>query len=83
MARFSWQLQVPYDSQPTLIGTRTSDDAAAGILIPAEDTKKDLDDDPNRLPNHVLFKISAKTYNTETKVNYPFHHSCQNCPSPD
>jgi hypothetical protein len=61
----------------------TSEDAAAGILIPAEDTKKDLDDDPNHLPDHVLFKISAKTYDTETKENYPFHYSCQNCPSPN
>ena len=42
-------------------------DAAAGIVITAEDTKKNLDADPNYLPDHVLFKISAKTYNTETK----------------
>ena len=45
----------------------TSVDAAAGIVITAEDTKKNLDADPNYLPDHVLFKISAKTYNTETK----------------
>jgi hypothetical protein len=48
--------------------------AAAGIVIPAEDTKKDLDADPNHLPDHVLFKITAKTYSTETKQNYPFRY---------
>lgn len=52
----------------------TSVDAAAGIVIPADETKKDLDADPNHLPDHVLFKISAKTYSTETKRNYPFHY---------
>jgi hypothetical protein len=52
----------------------TSVDAAAGIVIPADDTKKDLDTDPNHLPDHVLFKISAKAYTTETKKNYPFHY---------
>ncbi|SRR5713101_2639894 len=52
----------------------TSVDAAAGIVIPADDTKKDLDTDPNHLPDHVLFKISAKTYSTETKKNYPFRY---------
>ena len=52
----------------------TSVDAAAGIVITAEDTKKDLDADPQYLPDHVLFKISAKTYNAETKQTYPFHY---------
>jgi hypothetical protein len=52
----------------------TSVDAAVGIVISAEDTKKNLDADPNHLPDHVLFKISPKTYNTEIKENYPFHH---------
>jgi len=52
----------------------TSVDAAAGIVITAEDTKKNLNADPNYLPDHVLFKISAKTYNTETQENYPFHY---------
>jgi len=52
----------------------TTVDAAAGIVITAEDTKKNLDADPNYLPDHVLFKISAKTYKTETKENYPFHY---------
>lgn len=52
----------------------TSANAAAGIVIPADDTKKDLDAEPNHLPEHVLFKIAAKTYNIETKENYPFHY---------
>jgi hypothetical protein len=52
----------------------TSVDAAAGIVIPADDTKKELDTDPDHLPDHVLFKINAKTYTTETKKNYPFHY---------
>ena len=52
----------------------TSADAAAGIVIAAEDTKRDLDTDPTHLPDHVLFKIMAKTYSTETKETYPFHH---------
>jgi hypothetical protein len=52
----------------------TSADAAAGIDIPADDTKKDLDADPNHLPDHVLFKIPAKTYSTETKKTYPFRY---------
>jgi hypothetical protein len=35
-------------------------------------TKKILDADPKYLPDHVLFKIGAKAYNSETKQNYPF-----------
>src|SRR5262249_7836025 len=34
----------------------TSSDADAGIAIPVEDTNKNLDADPNHLPDHVLFK---------------------------
>jgi hypothetical protein len=47
---------------------------AAGIAIPADDTKRDLDADPSHVPDHVLFKITAKTYGTETKRTYPFHY---------
>jgi len=50
----------------------TSADADAGIVISAEDVNRDLDADPAHLPGHVLFKISAKTYETETKQTYPF-----------
>jgi hypothetical protein len=52
----------------------TSDNAAAGIVITADDTKKALDADPNYLPDHVLFKITAKTYTGEKKKNYPFRY---------
>ena len=52
----------------------TSADAAAGIDIPADDTKRDLDADPKHLPDHVLFIIPAKAYSTETKENYPFRY---------
>jgi hypothetical protein len=52
----------------------TSPDAAAGIVIAADDIEKDLDAAANRLPDHVLFKVSAKTYQTETKQTYPFRH---------
>ena len=52
----------------------TSTDAAAGIVIAGEDTKKELDIDPKHLPDHVLFKITAQTYSTETKRTYPFHY---------
>lgn len=48
-----------------------SADASAGIVISADDTKKALDAD--YVPDHVLIKITAKTYNTESKENYPFH----------
>jgi hypothetical protein len=51
-----------------------SADAAAGIVIAAEDTKRDLDADPKHLPDHVLFKITAQTYNRETKLTYPFRY---------
>jgi len=50
----------------------TSADAAAGIVITADDTKKALDAD--YAPDHVLFKINGKTYSTETKENYPFRY---------
>jgi hypothetical protein len=45
----------------------TSSDAAAGIVIAADDIEKDLDADTNHLPDHVLFKISSEIYETETK----------------
>jgi hypothetical protein len=52
----------------------TSPDAAAGIVIAANDIEKDLDADANHLPDHVLFKVSAKIYQTETKQTYPFRY---------
>ena len=50
----------------------TSADAAAGIVITADDTKNALDAD--YVPDHVLFQITAKTYSSETKETYPFRY---------
>jgi hypothetical protein len=52
----------------------TSPDAAAGIVVAADDIEKDLDGDATHLPDHVLFRVSAKTYQTETKQTYPFRY---------
>jgi hypothetical protein len=52
----------------------TSVNASAGIVIPADYTRKVLDAYPNRLPDHVLFEITAKVYDTETQKKYPFHY---------
>jgi hypothetical protein len=52
----------------------TSPDAAAGIVIAADDIEKNLDADAKHLPDHVLFKVSAKTYQTDTKHTYPLRH---------
>lgn len=52
----------------------TSDAAAAGIVIAADDIKNDLDADPRHLPDHVLFRITARTYRFETKQTYPFRY---------
>jgi len=51
-----------------------SADASAGMVIVADDIEKDLDADADHLPDHVLFKISAKTYQTDTKQTYPFRY---------
>lgn len=52
----------------------TSPDAAAGIVIATDEIEKELDADANYIPDHVLFKISAKTYQIETKQTYPFRY---------
>jgi hypothetical protein len=52
----------------------TSPDAAAGIVIAVNDIEKDLDADATHLPDHVLFKVSARTYQNETKQTYPFRY---------
>src|SRR5215470_15832213 len=52
----------------------TSHDAAAGIVISADEIEKKLDADANHLPDHVLFRVSTKTYQTETKQTYPFRY---------
>ena len=52
----------------------TSPDAAAGIVIGVGEIDKYLDADPKYLPDHVLFKVRAKTYESETKKTYPFRY---------
>lgn len=47
---------------------------AAGIVIPVEDTKQELDSDPKNLPLYVFFKITAKAYARETREPYPFRY---------
>ncbi len=47
---------------------------AAGIVIPVEETKQELDRDPKSLPPYVFFKITAKAYTRETKEPYPFRY---------
>jgi len=51
----------------------TSEDAA-GVVIPPDQTKKELDSDPRSIPSLVFFKTSAKVYAKETKEAYPFHY---------
>ena len=50
-------------------------EGAAGIVIPANATKQQLDSDPQSLPLYVFFKTSAKAFAQETKQTYPFHYS--------
>jgi hypothetical protein len=52
----------------------TSPEAAAGIVIAADDIEKDLDANANHLRDHVFFKVNGKTYETETKQTYPFRY---------
>jgi hypothetical protein len=47
-------------------------EGAAGIVIPSEETKEELDRDPERLPSLVFFKTTAEVYQRETKQTYPF-----------
>jgi hypothetical protein len=49
-------------------------DEAAGIAIPIDETKQQLDNDPRRLPEHVFFKTTAKVFAQETKQTYPFRY---------
>ena len=45
---------------------------AAGIVIPADETKRELEAHPQGLPLYVFFKTSAKVFAQETKQTYPF-----------
>jgi hypothetical protein len=62
-------LEVNYRSQTFL--SWTADDAA-GIVVAVEDTKRELETQPNVLPPYIFFETTAKTYRQETRQNYPF-----------
>jgi hypothetical protein len=47
---------------------------SAGIVIPVEETKKQLDSYPQGTPDHTFFRITAKIYARETKQTYPFRY---------
>ena len=44
------------------------------MVIPATETKQQLDSDPQSLPLYVFFKTSAKVFAQETKQAYPFRY---------
>ena len=47
---------------------------AAGIAIPVDETKHEMDSYPQSLPVHVFFKTTAKVVAQETKQTYPFRY---------
>ena len=49
-------------------------EGAAGIVVPVDETKKQLDSDPQSIPLYVFFKTTAKVYARETKQPYPFRY---------
>jgi hypothetical protein len=49
-----------------------SGDAAPGLVIPIEEIKRRIDEDPKTLPWYVFFKIDRTVYERETKETYPF-----------
>jgi hypothetical protein len=54
----------------TFIAFKTED--SAGIVIPANETKQQLEDTPQVLPLYVFFKSSANVFAQETKQTCPF-----------
>jgi hypothetical protein len=53
--------------------TFTSENSA-GIVIPSEDTKRQLDGDMSALPLYVFFKTTRSVFAGETKQPYPFRY---------
>ncbi len=47
---------------------------SAGIAIPVEETKRQLDAESRALPNHVFFKTTADVFAKETGQTYPFRY---------
>jgi hypothetical protein len=49
-----------------------SEEAAPGLAIPTEETKRQIDANPKALPSYVFFEIDRSRYERETKETYPF-----------
>ena len=49
-------------------------DEAAGIAIPVDETKHEMDSNPQGLPVYVFFKTNAKVVAQETKQTYPYRY---------
>jgi hypothetical protein len=49
-----------------------NDDSGPSIPVPAKETERNLDQNPKTLPPYVFFKVSAETYQRETKRTYAF-----------
>lgn len=47
---------------------------AAGIVVPVEETRRELDNDPQRAPMYVFFETDGMVYQRETKEPYPFRY---------
>jgi hypothetical protein len=47
---------------------------AAGIVVPVDETKQQLDKDPLNFPLYVFFKTTAIAFVQETKQTYPFRY---------
>jgi hypothetical protein len=69
--RFYQGTEVEYRGR-TFISFSAED--SAGIVIPVEETKKQLDSNPQGTPDHTFFRIAAKIYARETKQAYPFRY---------
>ncbi len=70
--------QKPYDGTEehykgkTFLTFKTED--AVGIVVPTEDTKRQLDSDTNTLPQYVFFRTTREVFASETKQPYPFRY---------
>jgi len=53
---------------------------APGIVVSADETKRQLDGNPRVLPPYVFFEISKTIHDRETRETYPFRTGRQNHP---
>jgi hypothetical protein len=70
--------KAPYEGTENTYQGKTfiswTSDVAAGIVVPVESTKHELGENPKGLPPYVFFKTTARMYQTETKMTYPFRY---------